>query len=83
MISLKAQIVKTVEQMDDESAFAVWDLLSRHFGTPFKKITWDDIDEIEPDEWDIKMLINIENNPDCHEFISQEELIANRMRVKK
>ena len=33
------------------------------------------IEEVEPDEVDLMMLKEIENNPDCHEFISQEELL--------
>lgn len=37
--------------------------------------SWYDIKEVSPDEWDLKMLNDIENNPDCHEFISQEELL--------
>lgn len=35
--------------------------------------TWDDIEEIEPNEVDLAMLKEIEENSDCHEFISQEE----------
>ena len=34
-----------------------------------------DIEKVEPDETDLIMLKEIENNPDCHEFISQEELM--------
>ena len=33
------------------------------------------IEEITPDEWDLKMLDDINSNPDCREFISQEELL--------
>lgn len=36
---------------------------------------WDDIEEVPPDEWDLKMLEDIENDPDCHEFVSQEDLL--------
>jgi hypothetical protein len=76
MIPIKAQIIQTVEQMDDDSAFAVWDLLSKHFETPFKKISWDDIEEIEPDKIDRQMLSEIESDPDCKVFISEEELFS-------
>lgn len=37
--------------------------------------TWDEIPEEEPDEFDLKMLADIETNPDCKEFISQDELL--------
>lgn len=36
--------------------------------------TWDDIEEVEPDETDLKMLNEIDNDPDCKEFISSKEL---------
>ena len=35
--------------------------------------TWDEIEEVEPNEVDLAMLKEIEENSDCHEFISQEE----------
>lgn len=35
----------------------------------------DDIDEIEPDEFDLMLLEKIRNNPECHEFVSQEEAL--------
>lgn len=37
--------------------------------------TWDNIDEIEPDEFDLMLLEEIRNNPECHEFVSQEEAL--------
>ena len=33
----------------------------------------DDIEEVEPNEVDLAMLKEVEENSDCHEFISQEE----------
>ncbi len=33
------------------------------------------IEEIEPDEFDLAMLREIENDSDCHEFISAEEVM--------
>lgn len=35
----------------------------------------ENIEEIVPDEWDLKMLKDIETDPDCHEFIPREELL--------
>ena len=34
---------------------------------------WNNIEAVEPDEVDLAMLKEIEENSDCHEFISQEE----------
>ena len=36
--------------------------------------TWDYVEEVEPDDIDLEMLDEIENNPDCKEFISSDEL---------
>jgi hypothetical protein len=55
----------------------------RHFNTPHKKITWGDIQEEKPDEWDAEMIRDIETNPDCKTYISHDELIARRMARKK
>lgn len=33
---------------------------------------WDSIPEEKPDDIDLAMLTEIENNPDCHEFVSSE-----------
>lgn len=35
--------------------------------------SFENIPEVEPDEWDMEMLQSIESNPDCKEFVSQEE----------
>lgn len=35
--------------------------------------SWDNIEEVEPDEIDLAILKEIENDPDCHEFISAKE----------
>ena len=37
--------------------------------------SWEDIEEVTPDEWDLKMLDDIDKDPDCHEFISRDELL--------
>lgn len=36
--------------------------------------SWDDIEEIEPDEFDLQMLKAIESNPECHDFIPENEI---------
>ena len=37
--------------------------------------TWEDIEEITPDEIDTEMLKDIQSNPDCHSFVPQEEVM--------
>ena len=35
--------------------------------------SWGDIETVEPDECDKKMLADIKGNADCREFVSSEE----------
>ena len=83
MVSTKVQIIQAVEQMDEDTAFFVWDMILRHFDTPYKKINWDDIEEVEPDEFDIEMLNEIKNNPDCNIFVSSDEMDTRRKLHKQ
>lgn len=39
----------------------------------FPKKSWGDIETVEPDEFDKKMLADIKSNADCREFVSPEE----------
>lgn len=41
--------------------------------TNFPKCSWDNIETIVPDEWDLKMLADAKADPDCNEFFSSEE----------
>lgn len=50
-------------------------------GWPMRK-TWDKIPEEEPDEFDLKMLAEIEANPDCKEFVSQDDLLNSFREAK-
>jgi len=36
---------------------------------------WDDIEEEEPDAVDFRMLAEAEEDPDCKEFVSEEETL--------
>lgn len=36
-------------------------------------VNWENIEEIKPDDWDMKMLHDIKSNPECHEFVPEEE----------
>lgn len=49
--------------MDNSEADMLWDIISTKF-IP----SWDDIKEVDPDEWDLQMLKDIENDPDCKTF---------------
>ena len=44
-----------------------------HFSQKIFFKDWDNIPEEAPDAIDLAMLDEIKNNPDCHEFVSEEE----------
>lgn len=71
MNAIKERILGAVTVMTDSDAEKVWDFVSKNLSSS----SWNNIEEVEPDEWDLKMLEDIEKDPDCHEFITQEELL--------
>lgn len=71
MTATKERIIGAVYLMNDKDAEFFWKLIQNRYTVSPK--TWDDIEEVEPDEVDLAMLKEIEENSDCHEFVSQEE----------
>ena len=53
MTAIKERILGAVSVMSDADAETVWELIM----TNFPKRTWDDIETVVPDEWDLKMLL--------------------------
>ena len=70
MTAIKERILGAVSVMSDTDAEVVWKLIITNFP---KRSSWDDIDTVVPDEWDLKMLENAKKDPDCKEFVSSEE----------
>ncbi len=64
MNALKERILGAVTVMNNEEAEKIWNIIVKEFSDP-----WSNIDEEEPDEWDLKMLDDIKNNPECNEFV--------------
>ncbi len=69
MTLVKEKIINAVTVMDDNDAEVVWNLILKKF-----PLSWNDIKEELPDETDIQMLNEIENNPECHEFIKESDI---------
>ena len=57
--------------MDDNDAAKLWEYISENFKEAAR---WASIPEEEPDEFDLEMLEEIKHDPDCHVFISSDEL---------
>ena len=69
MNPVKERIIGAVSIMNDADAKIVWDMITDIFPSR----SWEDIEEVEPDEIDLEMLREIADNPDCSTFVSEEE----------
>ena len=49
----------------------MWDIIT----SGFMHRSWEDIPETVPDEIDLQMLKEIEEDPEYHEFVSEEEML--------
>lgn len=68
MSAVKERILGAVTIMDEADAQMLWNMIIQTFGTG-----WNDIEEVEPDEWDLQMLKEIKDDPECHEFLSEKD----------
>ncbi len=69
MNPVKERIIGAVSIMNDADAKIVWDMITDIFPSR----SWEDVEEVEPDEIDLEMLREIADNPDCSTFVSEEE----------
>lgn len=70
MSAVKERILGAVSIMSDPDAESLWEYILARFQP---RAVWEDIEEVEPDETDLMMLKEIEEDPDCQEFVSAEE----------
>ena len=63
MSNVKERLLGAITVMDETSAARLWE-----FVLEMSNNGWDSIEEIEPDEIDMKMIQEIQNDPDCHTF---------------
>lgn len=68
MSAIKERIFGAITVMSEKDAQRLWNLIS----TEFSGHSWNDIETVSPDDWDKKMLNNLDS-PDCHEFVSSED----------
>lgn len=71
MSAVKERIFGAVTVMSEVDAEKVWEMILNNIPSR----SWNDVEEVTPDEWDKKMLLDVKENPDCNEFISEEELM--------
>ncbi len=67
MTAVKEKILGAVTVMSDADAKEFWKIIL----DKYSPVTWEDIEEEEPDAIDLQMLKAIEEDPECHEFIKE------------
>jgi hypothetical protein len=72
MSAIKERIFGAVTVMSDEDADMVWNLITQ----TVPRRSWDDVESVSPDEWDKQMLAEIAADPDCHEFMTEKEVLS-------
>ncbi len=70
MSETKARLIGAITVMDEAGAQRLWDIVERLYSENI----WDNIEEEEPDKFDLQMMREADENPDCHTYISSEEL---------
>jgi hypothetical protein len=56
--------------MTNADAENFWELIQKKCSP-----SWDDIEEVEPDETDLEMLKAINTNPGCHVFTNEKDIV--------
>lgn len=69
MTAVKERIIRAVTVMSDSDAEKFWKTIQKQFSP-----SWDEIEEVAPDEIDLMMLKKIEEDPECHEFTEESEI---------
>lgn len=70
MTAIKEKIIGAITVMSDADAEEFWNIILNKY----RPVTQDDIEEIAPDEIDLLMLKEIENDPECHEFVKESDI---------
>ena len=68
MSDVKERILGAVTVMNENDAQILWNMITKTFG-----VNWENIEAVKPDDWDMQMLDEIKVNPECHEFVSEED----------
>lgn len=64
MSDVKERLIGAITVMDDALAVRLWDIV---LGITTEN-AWDDIEEEEPDAFDLQMIHDAETDPDCKIF---------------
>ncbi len=66
MSAVKERLLGAIITMSESDAQSLWEIIVNSYNTTLKN--WDDIEEAEPDDIDLAMIADIQNDPDCTDF---------------
>lgn len=72
MSEVKARLIGAITVMDEAAAQRLWQIVEDMYSAD----VWDAVEEEEPDEIDLQMIHDAQNDPDCSVFASAEEIQA-------
>ncbi len=61
MSEVKARLMGAITVMDEDAAQRLWAIIESMYSAP----DWDAIEEEDPDEIDLEMIREIQEDPDC------------------
>ena len=70
MTAVKEKIVGAITVMSGTDAEELWKIIVQKYAP----VSWDDIEEVEPDEIDLQMQKKKKKDPDCHVFTKESEI---------
>jgi hypothetical protein len=68
MVALKERVKSIIDTMPIMEVERLFTDIRKNYEIAPGNITWEDIEEEEPDEIDLEMLEEIKTNPDCYNF---------------
>lgn len=68
MSEVKNRLIGAITVMDEAGAQRLWELVQQLYADG-----WDSIEEVQPDELDLQMIRQIQQDPDCQDFVSAQE----------
>lgn len=70
MSETKARLIGAITVMDESGAQRLWQIVQNLYSSD----AWENIQEEQPDEFDLQMILDAQQNPDCRTAAAPEEL---------
>lgn len=70
MSETKARLIGAITVMDESGAQRLWQIVQNLYSPD----AWANIQEEQPDEFDLQMIRDVQQNPDCQTTATPEEL---------